>query len=55
MELETLLIISEDLAYLKPGESAKFAAEIRGTGEMLNRLIGALRNREVPSPESRTP
>lgn len=55
MELETLLIIAEDLAYVKPGESAKFAAEIRGTGQMLNRLIGALRNRAVPSPEPRIP
>ncbi len=62
MELETLLIIAEDLAFLRPGESAKFAAEIRGTGQMLNRLIGALRNRGVPSrepwiasPDSRAP
>jgi hypothetical protein len=55
MELETLLTIAEDLAYLKPGESAKFAAEIRGTGQVLNRLIGALRNRGVLSPEPRAP
>src|SRR6516225_9572891 len=51
MELETLLIIAADLAYLKPGESDKVAAEIRGIGQMLNRLIGVLRNRGVPSPE----
>ena len=37
MELETLLTIAEDLTYLKPEASAKFAAEIRGTGQMLNR------------------
>jgi len=55
MELETLPTIAEDLTYLKPGESAKFAAGIRGTGQMLNRLIAALRNRGVPSPEPRAP
>jgi len=32
-----LLTIAEDLTYLKPRASAKFAAEIRGTGQMLNR------------------
>ena len=55
MELETPPIIAEGLAYCKPGESAKFETEIRGTGQMLNRLIGALRNRGVPSPGPRAP
>src|SRR5271169_1978848 len=47
MELETHLIIAADLAYLKPGEMETFQRLIEGIGQMLNRLIQALRNRQT--------
>jgi four helix bundle protein len=43
MELETHLMIAADLAYLKQGDLEKFQKQIEGIGQMLNRLIQALR------------
>ena len=45
MELETDLIIATDLAYLKPEQLESFQREIEGIGQMLNRLIQALKAR----------
>jgi len=68
MEMETHLIIAADLAYLKPEELESFQRQIEGIGQMLNRLIQALKNRQTkrkleregsslrnPKPESLTP
>ena len=45
MELETHLIVADELHYFKPGNVAAFLEEIKGIGQMLNRLIQALRDR----------
>ncbi len=45
MELETHLIISEELSYLKAEQLKEMQDEIEGIGQMLNRLIQALRAR----------
>jgi four helix bundle protein len=45
MELETHLIIADELHYVKPGNVAAFLEDIKGIGQMLNRLIQALRDR----------
>ena len=46
MELETHLIVADELHYFKPGNVAgPFLEEIKGIGQMLNRLIQALRDR----------
>ena len=45
MELETHLIISRELGYLKEDQLRKMQEEIEGIGQMLNRLIQALRTR----------
>jgi len=71
MELDTHLIIADELKYLQSGHAAKFQARIESVGQMLNRLIQALRARRptphptslpasgnesrTPNPESRTP
>jgi len=43
MELETHLTICHDLGYLKEEQVKKMQQEIEGIGQMLNRLIQALR------------
>lgn len=45
MELETHLIIAEELGYLKAEQLKRFQENIEGIGQMLNRLIQALRSR----------
>jgi four helix bundle protein len=62
MELDTHVIIADELSYLQSGHAARFEAEIESIGQMLNRLIQALRTRRsaataVPrfENESRTP
>ena len=45
MELETHLIVADELHYFKLGNAAAFLEEIKGIGQMLNRLIQALRSR----------
>jgi 23S rRNA-intervening sequence protein len=61
---DTHLIIADELNYLQPGRAAGFQAQIESVGQMLSRLIQALRTRR-PTPrttsvpmsgnESRTP
>jgi four helix bundle protein len=66
MELETHLIIADELNYLKPGQATMFQVQIESVGQMLNRLIQALRTRRpmvqnlrsgvrerIPNPEPR--
>jgi len=45
MELETHLIISQELGYLKAEQLEGMQERIEGIGQMLNRLIQALRAR----------
>jgi four helix bundle protein len=45
MELETHAIIAGDLGYLKTPEVESFQESIQRIGQMLNRLLQALRNR----------
>lgn len=45
MEVETHLLIADELRYFKPGQLAPLLEQIQGIGQMLNRLIQALRNR----------
>jgi four helix bundle protein len=45
LELETHLIVAEELGYLKQESAAPLMAHIQRVGQMLNRLIGALRSR----------
>jgi four helix bundle protein len=64
MELDTHLIIADELTYLQSRHASAFQAQIESVGQMLNRLIQALRVRR-PTPrttavpvsenESRTP
>ena len=64
MELDTHLIIADELNYLQSGHATKFQTQIASVGQMLNRLIQALRARRptlrtTPVPgldnQSRTP
>ena len=71
MELDTHLIIADELNYLQSGHAAKFQTQIASVGQMLNRLIQALRARRptqrttpvaglenqsrTPNPEPRVP
>src|SRR6516165_12476229 len=53
MELDTHLIIADELKYLASGQAAKFQAQIESVGQMRNRLIQALRvRRPTPRPTS---
>jgi four helix bundle protein len=47
MELETHLIIAEELGYLKLEQLRDFQDRVQGIGQMLNRLIQALKNHQV--------
>jgi len=49
MELETHLIISGDLGYLKPSQLEQSQRQVESIGQMLNRLIQALQSRREPS------
>jgi hypothetical protein len=66
MELDTHLIIADELYYLESGHATGFQAQIESVGQMLNRLIQVLRTRRptaqdsssgirerIPNPESR--
>jgi four helix bundle protein len=59
MELETHLIISEELKYLQPAQLEGRQKMIESIGQMLNRLIQSLRKRRdvvrSPNSELRTP
>jgi four helix bundle protein len=57
MELETHLVIAGDLSYLKPRQLEQSQHEVESIGQMLNRLIQALKVRRVspPKPEPPTP
>jgi hypothetical protein len=64
MELDTHLIIADELYYLEPGHATGFQAQIESVGQMPSRLIQALRTRRatprttsvpVSENESRTP
>jgi four helix bundle protein len=71
MELDTHLIIADELNYLQSGHATKFQTQIASVGQMLNRLIQALRARRptqrttpvaglenqsrTPNPEPRVP
>ncbi len=45
LELETHLIVSNELGYLKEESREPLMEHIQRVGQMLNRLIGALRSR----------
>lgn len=45
MELETHLVIANNLGYLAPESLSTLRSETRELGKMLNGLIGALRAR----------
>ena len=61
MELETHLIIAAEVGYLSKEQLDECQKHIQGIGQMLNRLIQALKGRGTPrvertaKPESRTP
>jgi len=61
MELETHLIIAGELGYLKDEQFNIYQKRIQGIGQMLNRLVQALKGRERPragratKPEPRIP
>ena len=48
MEVETHLIIAAELGYLNEERLAEFHKRIQGIGQMLNRLIRVLKDRETP-------
>src|SRR5215469_8357672 len=52
MELETHLIIADELNYLQSGYAAMFQPQIESVGQMLNRLIQVLRTRRAPAKDS---
>lgn len=45
LELETHLLIAQDLGYLKVDNGIRFQGTIQSIGQMLNRLIQVLRDR----------
>lgn len=45
MELETHLLVAEDLGYLKPAQGEDSRSTIVSVGQMLNRLIDVLKKR----------
>ena len=56
MELEAHQIIARELGYLKAEELLSCQSWVERIGQMLNRLIHALRNRSRPAnPENRIP
>jgi len=56
MELETHLIIAGDLSYLKSDQLVNSQQEVESIGQMLNRLIQALKDRRSSAkPETRIP
>jgi four helix bundle protein len=59
LEVETHLLIAAELGYLTPDQLRGFQDQIENIGQMLNRLIQALRARQsvrsAPKPEPRAP